>query len=202
MLRFGCFILFLAALGLHAQVHNRLLKVNLGVSYEQFIHQSTFDAINDTSSHEFEMVTVMPTFSYSHDFVMNEVISLGGKIGFQYMNVFYDGETYGSPYAYVSVNPVISVFYRRGFEYYVKLQAGLSFWFHHPEIITDQMRRLFPDHVNFFTGVTLGGFNYFITDHLGLNLELSVWSPEIATFGLSYRFYKGELPEIQDTKEM
>jgi hypothetical protein len=202
MLRLCCFIFFSGAFFLTAQIHNRVLKINSGVSYEQFGHKNIFAVINDTSAHQFEMVTVLPTISYSHEFVMNDVISLGGRVGFQYMNAYYDDQHYGTPYAWISANTIISVFYRKGFEYYVKLQAGLTFWFHHPEIITDQMRRLFPDHVNLFTGVTLGGFNYFITDNLGLNLELSIWSPEMATLGLSYRFYKGELPEIQETKEM
>jgi hypothetical protein len=202
MLRLGCLIIGLGMFFVNAQIHNRVLKINSGVSYEQFIHKKTFETINDTSSHQFEMLTVLPTFSYSHEFVMSDVISLGGRAGFQYMNAYYDHQHYGTPYAWLSANAIISIFYRKGFEYYVKLQAGLTFWFHRPGIITDQMRRLFPDHVNVFTGVTVGGFNYFITDHLGLNLELSIWSPEMATFGLSYRFYKGELPEIQETKEL
>jgi hypothetical protein len=64
------------------------------------------------------------------------------------------------------------------------------------------MRRLFSDNLSVFTGVTIGGFNYFISDHLGLNLEINIWSPELATFGITYRYFKGELPEIESTKEL
>ena len=78
----------------------------------------------------------------------------------------------------------------------------MSVWFHNTDILTEQMTRLFPDKVNLFTGVTLGGFNFFISDHLGLNLELSIWAPEMATFGLSYRFFRGELPTIQENQEL
>jgi len=177
------------------------MKINLGVSSQQFIHKNTFQAINDTSLHEFEMVTTLPTFSYSHEFVINDILSMSGKAGFQYMNAFYDNQYYGTPYLFISANPQVSVFYRKGFEMYVRLQAGLSFWFNKPELLTDQMRRLFPEKVNFFTGVT-AGFNYFLTDHLGLNLELSIWSPEMVSFGISYRYFKGELPTIQETKEL
>jgi len=177
------------------------VKINVGVSSEQFIHKRTFQTINDTSVHEFEMVTTMPTFSYTHEFVINDILSMSGKAGFQYMNAYYDNQYYGTPYLFISANPQVSVFYRRGFEMYVRLQAGLSFWFNKPELITDQMRRLFPDHVNFFTGVT-GGFNYFLTDHLGLNLEVSIWAPEMISFGISYRYFKGEIPTIQETKEL
>ena len=46
---------------------------------------------------------------------------------------------------------------------------------------------------------------FFLPDKLGLNLELSIWSVEMATFGLTYRFFHGELPDIQnegpDTKD-
>lgn len=201
MLRLTCFLVGFSFFGLNGQIHNRLLKINVGVSSEQFIHKSTFQDINDTSLHEFEMVTTMPTFSYSHEFVINDILSMSGKVGFQYMNAFYDNQHYGTPFLYISANPQVSLFYRKGFEIYVRLQAGISFWFNKPEILTDQMKRLFPEPVNFFTGVT-GGFNYFLTDHLGLNLELSIWSPEMVTFGISYRYFKGELPAIQETKEL
>ncbi len=186
----------------HSQIHNRVIKFNAGISTEQFDHKNVFEAINDTSSHNFEFVSWAPTFSYSHEFVITQVLSVSGTAGFQYMNIYYDNQYYGSPYIYASVNPQVSLFYRKGFEYYVKLQAGLTVWFHNTDIITGQMRRLFPSTVNMFTGVTLGGFNYFITDNLGLNLELSIWSPELATFGLTYRFFKGELPTIQENQEL
>lgn len=185
----------------YSQIHNRVIKINTGFSTEQFDHKNTFEAFNDTSSHTFELVSWSPTLSYSHEFVVNQVLSFSGTLGFQYMNIYYDHQYFGSPYLYASLNPQVSLFYKRGFEYYIKLQAGVTVWFHHPEIINDQMRRLFPDRVNMFTGVTLGGFNYYLSDHMGLNLELSIWSPELATFGVTYRFFKGELPTIQDSQE-
>lgn len=196
-------VIFCLVVGLTgtSQIHNRVMKVNTGISTEQFDHKNVFEAINDTSSHHFDFVSWSPTISYSHEFVVTNVLSFSGKLGFQYMNIYYDNQYYGAPYIYASINPQVSIFYRRGFEYYIKLQAGLTVWFHHPDILTDQMRRLFPDRVNMFTGVTLGGFNYYLTDHLGLNLELSIWAPEMATFGVSYRFFKGELPTIQDTQK-
>lgn len=174
----------------------------MGVSYDQFAHKNSFAAINDTSQSKFELVTVLPTFAYSHEFVITDILSISGRAGFQYLNEYYNNQYFGSPYLFLSVNPQVSVFYRNGFEYYVKLQAGITCWFQHKEILPDQTSRFFPDKVNLFTGVTIGGFNYFITDHLGLNLELNIWSPEMVTFGVSYRYFKGELPEIQDTKEM
>ncbi|MBI3133247.1 MAG: hypothetical protein HYZ14_01095 [Bacteroidetes bacterium] len=195
----GVFFVSLVSLG---QIHNRVLKFNAGVTYDQFARKSLFDAINDTSSAKFESVTTMPYFACSHEMVLNNVLSISGHVGFQYLNEYYDNHYYGSPFLLFSINPQISVFYRKGFEYYVKLQAGITCWFQHSELLTDQQKKYFPDKVNLFTGVTLGGFNFFLTDHLGLNLELNLWSPEMATFGITYRYFKGELPAIEETKEM
>ena len=182
-----------------SQFHNRMIKVSSGVSYDQFRRKNLFEALNDTSSQEFDFVTAMPLIAYSHEFVLNNVLSFSGRLGFQYTNEYYNHTYFGSPLLYLSVNPQVSVFYRKGFEYYVKLQAGITFWFSHLELLNDQQKRFFPDKVNFFTGVTLGGFNYFINDKLGLNLEINLWSPELATFGITYRYYKGELPVIQNS---
>jgi len=199
-----CLTLLFFVLGLHAngQIHNRVLKFSAGVSYDQYTRRNLFDSMNDTSANKFEHVTAMPTMAYSHEFVINDVLSMSGRLGFQYLNEYYNNQYFGSPYLFLSVNPQVSVFYRRGFEYYVKLQAGITCWFQQTDLLTDQQKRYFPDRVNLFTGVTLAGFNFFVSDHLGLNLELNIWSPELATFGITYRYYKGELPEIQETKEM
>jgi hypothetical protein len=186
----------------HTQIHNRVIKFNMGVTYDQFARKDLFNAMNDTSANQFEMVTAMPVMAYSHEFVLNSVLSISGRAGFQYLNEFYNNKHYGSPFLMFSVNPQISVFYRKGFEYYIKLQAGVSCWFQNSELLSDQQKKYFPDRVNMFTGVTIGGFNLFISDHLGLNLELNVWSPEMATFGITYRYFKGELPEIEETKEL
>lgn len=184
------------------QIHNRVIKLNAGVTYDQFAHKNLFESINDTSTHNFELVTAMPVVAYSHEFVANNVLSFSGRVGFQYLNEFYDYQHFGSSILFLSFNPQISVFYRRGFEYYVKLQVGGVYRFQKNDLLDDQMRRHFSDNLSVFTGVTLGGFNYFISDHLGLNLELNLWSPELATFGITYRYFRGELPEIESTKEL
>lgn len=181
-----------------AQIHNRMLKFSSGVSYDQFVNKKVFGEINDTSSHLFEHVWAMPVLAYSHEFTMNNVLSFSGRLGYQYLNHFYDHQHFGSQLLYGSANCSISVFYRKGFEYYVKLQAGLVYRFIELDRLEPQMRRQFPENLNLFTGVTLAGFNFFITDKLGLNLELNIWSPEMATFGITYRYFKGELPEIQE----
>jgi hypothetical protein len=177
--------------------YNRLIKVNTGVSSEQFEHQQISKAINDTGAVKLDYLSWSPTLSYTHEIMLGQILSVSGNIGFQYMNLYYGPDHYGAPYMYISVNPQVSLYYRKGFEYYVKLRIGSSFYFHNPHLLPDPAQRLMPNTANIFTGVTLGGFNYFINDHFGLNLELSIWSPELATFGVSYRFYRGELPKIQ-----
>lgn len=194
--------LFIVQNSVFGQIHNRVMKFNMGLTYDQYTHQNLFDAINDTSSHELEFVTAMPVMAYSHEFVANNVLSFSGRVGFQYLNEFYDHQHFGSSMVFLSFNPQVSVFYRRGFEYYIKLQVGGIYRFQKNDLLDDQMRRLFPDNLSVFTGVTIGGFNYFMTDNLGLNLEVNIWSPELVTFGITYRYFRGELPEIENAEEL
>lgn len=176
---------------------NTLIKVHAGVSHEQIDHERFVRSINDTGSVKLEFLSWSPTISYTHEFALGQIFSISGNVGFQYMNLYYGHQHYGAPYCYVSINPQLSVFYRKRFEYYIKLRVGGSFYFHNPDVIPEPTRRLLPEKANLFTGVTLGGFNYFINDKFGLNLEISVWSPEFVTFGFSYRWFRGELPVIQ-----
>jgi hypothetical protein len=174
----------------------------VGFTSEQINFKNDILTYNDTSIHQFEFVSKSPAISYTHEFVLGERFSISGKIGFQYLNIFYDNQHYGSPLVYGSVNPALSIFYNGKFEYYIKLQAGYIYRFNNPNMISGVARRLFPETNNIFVGVTVGGFNYYISDKLGLNLELSIWSPELLTFGLSYRFFRGEIPTIQELQEL
>ncbi len=186
------------------QIHNRLIKFNVGFTNEQIDHKGIIEDYNDTTvgPGTFEFVSKAPSFSYTHQYVISDIISFSGKAGFQYLNIFFNNQHYGSPFVYFSINPELSIIYRKRFEYYIKLQAGLSYWFNRPDLLNGPIERVFPTGVTPFTGVTIGGFNYYISDKLGLNLELSLWSPEVLTFGLSYRFFKGELPTLQELKEL
>jgi len=195
-------LLLLIAAPTFGQIHNRLIKMNVGFSSEAIVHQSDIRAYTDTSVIPFEFVSSSPTVSYSHEWILGNVLSISGKAGFQYMNMYYNHEHYGSPYVNLSINPALSIFYRNRFEYYIKLQVGVNYWMNQPELLPATLRRLFPEKFNVFTGFTLGGFNYYFSDKWGANLELSLWSPELCTFGISYRFFKGELPSIQEMQEL
>lgn len=194
------FLLSLVLLGgifpLKAQFHNRVIKLNTGISTEQLDYSSTIKRINDTSKFDYDFISWSPVISYTHEFVVNPVLSVSGNLGYQYLNINYNYQHFGSPFLFFGISPQISIFYRNGFEYYVRLRAGGSVFFQDKSIIDNQHDRYFPETFNFYTGFTFGGFNYFLNDNWGLNLELSIWSPELATFGVSYRFFKGELPEI------
>ncbi|MFT5824403.1 MAG: hypothetical protein ACI8ZM_005671 [Crocinitomix sp.] len=186
-----------------SQIHNRLIKLNVGFTSEQINFKNDIINFNDTSNHQFEFVSKSPAISYTHEFLFGNIFSISGKVGFQYLNIFYDNQHYGSPLVYGSINPAVSVFYNGKFEYYVKLQFGCIYRFNKPELLSGVTVRLFPENEpKFFAGVTLGGFNYYVSDKLGLNLELSIWSPELLTFGLSYRFFRGEIPTIQELQEL
>lgn len=188
--------------GVFGQIHNRLIKFNVGISSEQITHRNDILDFNDTSDHEFEFVSKAPAFSYTHEFILSNILSVSGKAGFQYLNIFYDNQHYGSPFVHLSLNPALSLVYTGKFEYYVKLQVGVMYWFNKPELLSDISRRIFPEKFNVFTGVTIGGFNYYFSEKMGANLELSLWSPELLTVGLSYRFFRGELPTIQEMQEL
>jgi hypothetical protein len=201
-MRYLIVILFFVNISLgFAQLHNRLIKFNVGISNEQIDLKRSINEYNDTSSKKFEMVTLMPIVSYSHDFILSNRLSISGKIGFQYLNLFYNNQHFGTSFLFLSVNPTISIYYQKKFEYYIKLQVGADYWLNKPELLDYQTRKIFPEKVNPIIGVTLGGFNYYVTEKLGLNLELSIWSPEFLTFGLSYRFLKGEIPMIQQYQD-
>jgi len=183
------------------QLPNRLIKFNVGISNEQIDLKRSINEYNDTSSKKFEMVSMMPIVSYTHDFIFSNRLSISGKVGFQYLNLFYNNQHFVSSFLFLSVNPTISIYYQKKFEYYIKLQVGADYWFNEPEFLDYQTRKIYPKKVNPIIGVTLGGFNYYISEKLGLNLELSIWSPEFLTFGVSYRFLKGKVPTIQQYQE-
>jgi len=194
-------LLLISPLGF-CQLHNRLVKINIGYTSAQLGYAEDIKNFNDTSVHQFEMVTQLPSISYTHEFIVSNVLSISGKAGFQYLNLFYDQHHYGGPIAYLSINPALSIVYRNKFEYYIKLQAGVNYWMNKSSVLDDDTRRVFPEKFNVFTGVTIGGFNYYFSPKLGANLELSIWTPELISVGLSYRFFKGELPSIQEMQDL
>jgi len=184
------------------QIHNRLIKMNIGFSSEVIAHKSEIQAYTDTSAIPFEFVSNSPTVSFTHEWMLGNVLSISGKAGFQYMNMYYDYAHYGSPYISLSVNPALSIYYQKRFEYYIKLQIGVNYWMNEPDLLPATLRRVFPEKWRMFTGITIGGFNYYFSDKWGANLELSIWSPELCTFGLSYRFFQGEIPSIMEMQEL
>lgn len=192
----------LVNLTVFGQLHNRLVKFNIGYTSAQISYQQDIKTFNDTSTHQFEMVTQLPSISYTHEFIISDILSISGKGGFQYMNLFYDHSHYGGSIIYFSINPALSIIYRNKFEYYIKLQAGVNYWMSKSDLLGDVSKRIFPEKINVFTGVTIGGFNYYFSPKFGANLELSIWSPELISVGLSYRFFKGELPTIQEMQDL
>ncbi|WP_070138266.1 hypothetical protein [Crocinitomix algicola] len=180
-----------------SQVYNRLTQLNLGFSHEEFTYKQNISAFNDSSTHHFEFVSHSPLVSINHNIIIGDIFAVSGKIGYQYMNIFYDHKRYGASFAYFTLSPILTVFYRKGFEYYVKLNVGANFWFNNPSLLNDQARRTFPEKAMVITGFTPIGLNYFLTKKIGFNLELSIWTPELLTFGLNYRFHRGDKPSIQ-----
>jgi hypothetical protein len=189
---FLSFILF--SVFSNAQVHNRMFKFNVGLSQEQFDFKRSALEFNDTSMiNKFDHQFALPVFSITEDFALNQLFSVSGTLGYQMFKTKYNDSNYGTHLLFGSINPQLSFFYRRGFELYIKLKLGMIYRANKQDELADQTQRHFPGSFNIFTGVS-GGFNFFFDDNWGLNVELSLWSPEFVNFGLTYRIFKGKLP--------
>jgi len=177
-----------------AQVHNRMLKFNIGLSHEQFDFKNKVQAFNDTSLvNKFDHNFTLPVMSISEDFALNELFSVSGTVGYQLSDTKYNSTNYGTHLIFGSINPQLSVFYRSGYEFYIKLKLGMIYRISEYSSLPDQTQRFFAENYNLSTGVS-GGFNFFMNDNWGINVELSLWSPEFINFGLTYRFFKGKTP--------
>jgi len=181
-----------------SQIHNRMIKFNVGVSKEQFGIKNIISEYNDTSSYHFDFISSSPVFSLSEEFTFNERFSLGATLGYQYFNVYYNQNKYGFDLFFATLNPQLSVFYKKGFEYYIKLKVGMVYRNGNLDLPTEQTQRHFPQKTSLVTGLTLIGLNFFLSNHWAINSELSIWSPEWANIGISYRFFKGEMPKVED----
>ena len=189
---FLSFILFSATS--YSQIHNRMFKFNIGLSHEQFDFKNTVKVFNDTSLvNHFDHKYAAPVFSISEDFTLNQLFSISGTIGYQMFSTKYNNSNYGTHLFFGSINPQLSIFYRTGYEIYIKLKLGMIYRASKYSDLSDQTQRFFPEKFNLFTGVS-GGVNLFVNDNWGINVELSIWSPEFVNFGLTYRFFKGKMP--------
>ncbi len=173
--------------------YNQVSKLSLGYSSEHLDHYLLKNGINDTGAVSLDFKGWSPSISYTHEFVFGNVISVCGNLGYQYMNMNYGTQKYGGSFMYFSVAPKATLIHRLNFEYYMKLKAGAVFYFHEPSIIPEPARRFMPEKANVFTGVTLIGLDFLFAKNLGFNMEVSVWSPEFITAGITYRFYSKAL---------
>ncbi len=189
---FLSFILF--SVTSYSQIHNRMLKFNIGLSHEQFDFKKAVKLFNDTSLvNHFDHKYTAPAFSVSEDFTLNQLFSISGTIGYQMFSTKYNNSNYGTHLFFGSINPQLSILYRTGYEIYIKLKLGMIYRVSKYSDLSDQTQRFFPEKFNLFTGVS-GGVNLFVNDNWGFNVELSIWSPEFVNFGLTYRFFKGKMP--------
>lgn len=189
-------VFFTISFVLKAQVHNRMFKFNIGYSAEQSVIKNLVKSYNDTSVvGQFKLNSVLPVVSFSEDFAVNSRLSFSGTLGYQYFDLDYNNIKIGSHVLFASVNPQLSLFYRPGFEYYVKFRVGAIYRSGDRGDLTRSVSELLPQQFGFFTGLTLAGINVFPHDKWGVNAEFSIWSPERISLGVTYRFFKGEIPE-------
>lgn len=177
--------------------YNQVSKLSIGYSNEHLDHYILKNGINDTGNVSLNFKGWSPSISYTHEFVFGDILSLCGNLGYQYMNLTYGNQKYGGSFMYFSAAPKVTLVHRLNFEYYMKLKVGGVIYFHEPDLIPEPARRFLPDKANIFTGVTLVGLDFLLANNLGLNVEVSVWSPEFITAGISYRFYGKELKGLK-----
>ncbi len=181
-----------------SQVHNRVLKLNVGYSGEQFSFSNTVDSFNDTSRvNQFNHKYALPAFSFSQEITLSQIFSISATVGYQYYNTKYNNSKYGSHNVFGTINPQLSVFYKRGFEMYLKLKFGMIYRNNRCTDLSLNTQRFLPEKTNLITGFSIGA-NYFMNNKWGVNTELSFWSPELINFGLTYRFFKGVMPTKEE----
>ncbi len=63
---------FVSSLFGYGQLHNRLVKLNIGYTTAQPGYQDDIKNYNDTSKYHFELVTQLPSLSYTHEFIISD----------------------------------------------------------------------------------------------------------------------------------
>ena len=88
-------------------------KFSIGYSSEQLDHYVLKQGINDTGSVQMSFDGWLPAASYTHDFILGDVITLSANAGFQYMNMTYGGQKYGGTFIYTSIAPSATIYHRQ-----------------------------------------------------------------------------------------
>lgn len=178
--------------------YNHTFRYGMGYSLNTTRLDNSMRVYNDTSEHQFQILGHSPMFSFSHTIALDSTFSLGYTFSYAQSEILFDNQYYGSRSAYISLNPQVHIFRRYNFEYYVKLRLALNYEQNNLSMVpSERIRHIFPTGFHMYTGVTLAGLNFLISDHLALNAELSIWSPESVSIGASYRFFR-KSPKTND----
>jgi len=180
--------------------YNQSFKYTAGMSLKTTRLDNSMANYNDTSEHHFTVNSHSPIFSFTHEMMIDSTFGLSYSLGYSSSNIYFDNQYYGSKQYFISLNPQLFVHRSYNFEYYVKLKIGLLYEDNRlDENPSEILRRIYPTKFHMFTGVTIAGINYLISDHLAMTAELSIWSAETINFGISYRFLtkqKEKMPEL------
>lgn len=170
--------------------YNRTFKIGTGVGLNTYRYERHMQFYSDTSEHQFKIQGHTPFFTFSEDIIIDNLFSIGYTIGYQYSNIKYDNQSFGTNLFFGAINPRLTIFHNRFFEYYIKMNVGIAYRDAKTDLLPLTMQRILPEKYQLFTGVTIGGVNFFSGEHFGGNIEFSLWSPETVNVGLSYRFLK------------
>lgn len=171
--------------------YNHTFKVSAGYSLNNLRLDNSMREYSDTSEHQFRVAGHSPLYSIGHTIAIDSTFSIGYTLAYANSEIYFDNSFYGSQFFYLSVNPQLNIIRNYNFEFYMKLKVGVSYDHNNLSMVpSERLQNLYPSGFHMFTGFTFAGFNYLINDHLAMNAELAIWSPETANIGLTYRFYK------------
>ena len=181
--------------------YNHSFRIGTGYSLNTTRMDNSMQTYTDTSEHTFNVAGHTPTFSLGYSCALDSTFTLGFTMAYASSEIYFDNQFYGSKFFYFSFNPQLHIFRSYNFEYYMKLKVGVSYERNHLDMVpSERIQNLYPTGFHMFTGVTIAGINYLINDNLALNTEISIWSPETVSMGLSYRFYKKK--EVSEPAEI
>jgi len=171
--------------------YNHSFKFSTGYSLNTLRLDNSMRDYNDTSEHAFSVIGHSPLFSLSYSHAIDSTFTLGYTFAYANSEIYFDNKPYGSQFFYFSFNPQLHIIRNYHFEYYIKLKVGFEYDQNNLcEVPSQRIQNQYPTGFHMFTGFTFAGINYLISDNLALNAEFSIWSPETANVGLSYRFSK------------
>lgn len=176
----------------HYSAFNTTLEFSSGWSTESFRINSLVNHLNDSSEVSYQADVLTPVYSFSADFIMGPVFSVGIGVHHKSQSIQQDNQEIIGSRTGVTIQPRLTVVNRPKFDYFIGL--NLTYAYTQTDLGNTDLivQRLLPEKHRLYTGVTLAGLHFKWSDHLGCTFKYSLWSQESMSLGVTYRFLAGE----------